>query len=140
MGDRGGRTRFRADSLRGRLLSRRADARPRRAAACRSARQHDPHAALGGLRPAAVHRPGGRAGAAVTRRHAGVRAADGTEPMSWRTVVGDILLIGGGALEVIAVLGLCVMRDVYDRLHYAGLASVGALLIAAAIVVRESFS
>jgi multisubunit Na+/H+ antiporter MnhG subunit len=32
------------------------------------------------------------------------------------------------------------MRDVYDRLHYVGLASFGALLIGGSIVVRESFS
>jgi multisubunit Na+/H+ antiporter MnhG subunit len=60
--------------------------------------------------------------------------------VSWRAVVAVVLLIGGGALEVIAVLGLCVMRSAYDRLHYVGLAGFGALLIAVAIVVRESFS
>ena len=38
------------------------------------------------------------------------------------------------------MLGLAVMRDVYDRLHYVSLAGYGALLIAGAIVVRESFS
>jgi multisubunit Na+/H+ antiporter MnhG subunit len=32
------------------------------------------------------------------------------------------------------------MRDVFDRLHYAGLAGYGALLIGASILVRESFS
>ena len=46
----------------------------------------------------------------------------------------------GGILELFAVLGLCVMRDVYDRLHYVGVAGFGALLIAVAIVFRESFS
>ncbi|MGB9183420.1 MAG: monovalent cation/H(+) antiporter subunit G [Solirubrobacteraceae bacterium] len=60
--------------------------------------------------------------------------------MSWRSVVAAILLIGGGALELLAVIGLCVMRDVYDRLHYVGLAGFGALLIAVAIVFQESFS
>ena len=60
--------------------------------------------------------------------------------MSWRAVVAIVLLVGGGLLELLAVLGLCVMRDVYDRLHYVGLAGFGALLIALAIVVRESFS
>ena len=60
--------------------------------------------------------------------------------MSWRGVVAVVLLITGGLLELIAVLGLCVMRDVYDRLHYVGVAGFGALLIAIAIVVRESFS
>ena len=60
--------------------------------------------------------------------------------MSWRAVVAVILLIAGGLLELIAVLGICVMRDAYDRLHYPGLAAFGALLITVAVVVRESFS
>jgi multicomponent Na+:H+ antiporter subunit G len=60
--------------------------------------------------------------------------------MSWRAVVAVILLIAGGSLELLAVLGICVMRSAYDRLHYVGLAGFGALLIGVAIVVRESFS
>lgn len=60
--------------------------------------------------------------------------------MSWRHIVGTILLVGGCSLEVLAVLGVVVMRDLYDRLHYVGLAGYGALLVAVAIVVRESFS
>ncbi len=60
--------------------------------------------------------------------------------MSARHVVATVLLIGGGALELLAVVGVAVMRDVYDRLHYVGLAGFGALLVAVAIVVQESFS
>ena len=60
--------------------------------------------------------------------------------MSWRAVVAVVLLIVGGTIELIAVLGLCVMRDAYDRLHYAGLAGFGAFLIGVAVLVRESFS
>jgi multisubunit Na+/H+ antiporter MnhG subunit len=60
--------------------------------------------------------------------------------VSWRVVLATVLLICGGAIELLAVLGLCVMRDLYDRLHYVGLAGYGSLLIALAIVVRESFS
>lgn len=60
--------------------------------------------------------------------------------MSWRAVVALVLLIFGGALELLAVLGMCAMRDVFDRLHYVGLAGFGAFLIAIAIVFRESFS
>ena len=60
--------------------------------------------------------------------------------MSWRHVVGTVLLIAGCSLEVLAVLGVTVMRDVYDRLHYLGLAGYGGLLVAVGIVVRESFS
>jgi multisubunit Na+/H+ antiporter MnhG subunit len=60
--------------------------------------------------------------------------------MTWRAVVAVILVAGGGLLELIAVLGTCVMRDAYDRLHYPGLAGFGALLICLAVLVRESFS
>jgi multisubunit Na+/H+ antiporter MnhG subunit len=60
--------------------------------------------------------------------------------MSWRAVAAVVLLIAGGLIELIAVLGLCVMRNVYDRLHYVGVAGVGGFLVAVAVLVRESFS
>jgi multisubunit Na+/H+ antiporter MnhG subunit len=60
--------------------------------------------------------------------------------VNWRILVATVLLIVGCAVEVLAVLGLCVMRDTYDRLHYVGLVAYGALLIAIAVVFRESFS
>jgi multisubunit Na+/H+ antiporter MnhG subunit len=60
--------------------------------------------------------------------------------VSWRAVVAVVLLIAGGLLELIAVLGLCLMRNVYDRLHYVGLAGFGGFLVAVAVLVRESFS
>jgi multisubunit Na+/H+ antiporter MnhG subunit len=60
--------------------------------------------------------------------------------VSWRAVVAVVLLIAGGVLELIAVLGLCLMRNVYDRLHYVGLAGFGGFLVAVAVLVRESFS
>jgi multisubunit Na+/H+ antiporter MnhG subunit len=60
--------------------------------------------------------------------------------VSWRAAVSVALLIAGGVLELIAVLGLCVMRDVYDRLHYVGVAGFGGFLIAVSVLVRESFS
>ena len=60
--------------------------------------------------------------------------------MSVSHVIATILLIAGAAIEVFAVLGLAVMRDAYDRLHYVGLAGYGALAIGIAILVRESFS
>jgi multisubunit Na+/H+ antiporter MnhG subunit len=55
----------------------------------------------------------------------------------WATTV---LLIAGVALQLFGVLGLVVMRNVYDRLHYVGLAGYGALLIGVSILVRESWS
>ena len=45
--------------------------------------------------------------------------------MSWRSVAAVVLLVAGGSIELLAVLGLCVMRDVYDRLHYVGAAGFG---------------
>jgi multisubunit Na+/H+ antiporter MnhG subunit len=60
--------------------------------------------------------------------------------VNWRITVATVLLIAGCTIQVIAVVGLCALRNVYDRLHYVGLASFGAPLIAAAIVFRESFS
>lgn len=60
--------------------------------------------------------------------------------MTWQHLVATVLLVSGGVLELLSVLGLCVVRDVYSRAHYVGLAGFGALLIAVAIVFRESFS
>lgn len=60
--------------------------------------------------------------------------------MSWRFVVATVLLVAGGLLELLSVLGLCALRDLYDRMHAVGLGGYGALLIAIAIVFKESFS
>ncbi len=55
--------------------------------------------------------------------------------------VGDVLvvvlLVLGVAVELVCCLGVLVMRGVYNRLHYTGPASIGGVLIAAAVVVRE---
>ncbi len=55
-------------------------------------------------------------------------------------VVATVLLIAGVTLQVLAVLGVSAMRDVFDRLHYVGLAGYGSLLIGVSILVRASFS
>ena len=60
--------------------------------------------------------------------------------MSAGEVVATVLLVVGVLIELFAVLGLVVMRDAFDRLHYVGLAGYGALAIAVAILVRESWS
>lgn len=57
-----------------------------------------------------------------------------------RAVAGDILLWAGVALEVVACLGVVVLRDAYDRLHYTGPTALGALLVAAAVWVRDGAS
>jgi multisubunit Na+/H+ antiporter MnhG subunit len=57
-----------------------------------------------------------------------------------RHVAATALLVAGCSVQVLAVVGLLAMRDTFDRLHYVGVAGVGALLIGVAILVRESFS
>lgn len=57
-----------------------------------------------------------------------------------RHAVATVLLVAGGSLQAVAVLGLLVMRDALDRLHYVGVAGYGALAVGAAILVRQSFS
>jgi multisubunit Na+/H+ antiporter MnhG subunit len=55
-------------------------------------------------------------------------------------VVRWALLSAGVAIELIAVLGLSVMRDPFDRLHYVGLAGYGALLVGLSVFVTHPFS
>lgn len=57
-----------------------------------------------------------------------------------KTVVVDVLLCAGVALLLICSAGVLVMRSAYDRLHYSNAASWGVLLVAVAILVRESWS
>ena len=57
-----------------------------------------------------------------------------------RDTIAYGLLLAGVVLELIGVLGVCVMRDTLDRLHCVSLTSWGALLIGIAILVEESFS
>lgn len=60
--------------------------------------------------------------------------------MSFSHVAATVLLVAGVALQLFAVLGMVVMRNPFDRLHYVGLAGYGALLIGISILVRESWS
>ncbi len=60
--------------------------------------------------------------------------------MSFSHLAATVLLILAVALELFAVLGMVVMRNEFDRLHYVGLAGYGALLVAVSILVRESWS
>jgi multisubunit Na+/H+ antiporter MnhG subunit len=55
-------------------------------------------------------------------------------------VIATALLVVGVGVEIVAVIGVCVMRDVYDRLHYVGLAGFGALLVGVSVLVHEGFS
>ena len=52
-----------------------------------------------------------------------------------------VLLILGVVIVLGSTLGVLVMRNAYDRLHYTAPATaLGPLAIAAAIVLRESFN
>jgi len=57
-----------------------------------------------------------------------------------REIVAGVLLFAGVGLELAAALGVAAMRGVLQRVHYTGLAMLGSVPIAAAVVVRESFS
>jgi monovalent cation/proton antiporter MnhG/PhaG subunit len=57
--------------------------------------------------------------------------------MSAPDAIAYVLLGSGVALEVIAAVGLVAMKGVYDRLHFVGPATLGALLVAAAVWVYE---
>jgi multisubunit Na+/H+ antiporter MnhG subunit len=60
--------------------------------------------------------------------------------LSFRHVCVLVLLIAGVGVEVVCCLGLVVFRDALDRLHCAGAVSFGLALVAAAVVVQDSFS
>lgn len=57
-----------------------------------------------------------------------------------REVPVAILLFAGVALMLLSAIGLVLMRETLDRLHYIGSAGFGALLVGIAITVEESFS
>jgi multisubunit Na+/H+ antiporter MnhG subunit len=60
--------------------------------------------------------------------------------VTWRSALSVVLVCLGVGLGVIATLGVVVMRDWQDRLHYGGLSSLGVVLVGLAVLVRESFS
>lgn len=61
--------------------------------------------------------------------------------MTWQSMCADVLLVVGVAIELLSCLGLLVMDDVYDRLHYLGPAAVlGPVVIAAAVILEEALS
>jgi multisubunit Na+/H+ antiporter MnhG subunit len=61
--------------------------------------------------------------------------------MSPRGILVGALLVVGVGVTLAACVGVLVMRDAYDRLHYTAPATtIAPLAIAAAIVLEESFS
>ena len=60
--------------------------------------------------------------------------------MSVRHVLTEVFLWLGVALLLLAAVGIVTLRNAFDRLHLPGLAAVGALCVAVAIVIEKSFS
>ena len=61
--------------------------------------------------------------------------------MTPRDLIVDVLLALGVGAELICCLGLLLMRNAFDRLHYSSAATtIGPALIGAAVLVRESVS
>jgi multicomponent Na+:H+ antiporter subunit G len=58
-----------------------------------------------------------------------------------KEVAVAVLLGAGVVVELASVLGALLLRDAFDRLHFTAPATtLGPLAIAAAVIVRESFS
>jgi monovalent cation/proton antiporter MnhG/PhaG subunit len=61
--------------------------------------------------------------------------------VSAQDVAVDVLVAAGVAVELLCCIGVLVMRDALDRLHFAGpAATIGPAAIGAAVVVREGIS
>jgi multicomponent Na+:H+ antiporter subunit G len=61
--------------------------------------------------------------------------------MSVRHLAVIALLVAGVAVTLLSCLGVLVMRNAYDRLHFtAPAAAIAPLAIAAAVVLEERFS
>jgi multicomponent Na+:H+ antiporter subunit G len=57
-----------------------------------------------------------------------------------RDLLVTVLLVAGVALLLMACFGVVLMREPLDRVHYAGATTAATLVVAAAVVVRDSFS
>lgn len=56
------------------------------------------------------------------------------------TIVVAILLFVGVAIDLLCVLGMLVMENVFDRLHFMGPTLLGTLAIAIAIILEQGAS
>jgi multisubunit Na+/H+ antiporter MnhG subunit len=57
-----------------------------------------------------------------------------------RAVVVDALLAAGGALIVLGVAGVVLMRHALDRVHYTTPVALGSACLAAAVLVQGGWS
>lgn len=61
--------------------------------------------------------------------------------MDLTTIAAAVLVTVGVAVELACCVGVVVMRDVYDKLHFTGPATIlGPLALAGAIVVQEGLN
>ena len=61
--------------------------------------------------------------------------------MDLTTIAAAVLVTVGVAVELACCVGVVVMRDVYDKLHFTGPATIlGPLALAGAIVVEEGLN
>jgi len=57
------------------------------------------------------------------------------------SVAADVLLAGAAVLVVVSAIGVLVMRDVYQKLHFLTPVSIVApILVACAITVRDGWA
>jgi multicomponent Na+:H+ antiporter subunit G len=60
--------------------------------------------------------------------------------MTWKALVIDVLLGVSILIQLTSALGILLMPNLFDRLHYLGPAStVAPVLVAGAVVTREAF-
>lgn len=57
-----------------------------------------------------------------------------------RAALTDIFLALGVVCELIGCIGVLAMRGAYDRLHFSSPGMLGAMFIATAVVIKDSFS
>lgn len=61
--------------------------------------------------------------------------------MTARDLLVDVFLALGVGCQLICCIGVVVMRNVFDRLHYAGAGTtLGPVLVGVAVLIRESVS
>ena len=61
--------------------------------------------------------------------------------MTTRDLLVDLFLGLGVGCQIVCCLGVLVMRNVFDRLHYAAAGTtLGPFLIGGAVLIRESVS
>jgi len=61
--------------------------------------------------------------------------------MTIRDLLVDVFLGLGVGCQIVCCIGVLAMRNVFDRLHYAGAGTtLGPVLIGVAVMIRESVS